>query len=360
MHTTTSPQSHFPEAPLGFFTHQTTHQHTPEDDIQGTAANAQRSSSLDTLETSVSGSNKTLADESPCDPGPQLNLGFRHTCWLSRRHRTFQLLRQVGGSPNVLERFSNCGSIAWVLKADDTTGRYRIACNRCRSRWCVPCATEKARLIARNVKAFTEGKTVRFLTLTLKHSNQPLTEQMDRLALAFKDLRRREKYRKLMPGGVFFFEVKLTKDGTRWHPHLHALVEGQFIDQRMLSTDWLEATGDSYIVDIRKVPGNGAVAGYVAKYAGKALEARTLDFPDKFAEAVIAFRSRRLFTTFGTWTNCDLSKRPPDDVGWTAVAPLHTVIANAANGDPWAVLLLRQLKRSTVDVVNLNPTPDTS
>lgn len=351
---------HVPEAPSGLFTPTSTATTPVQSDHNSPITCPEHSSSLVPLETSVSGFNRNFVEPDVSRPETQLHLAFRHSSWLPRRQRTLVLLKQAGENHKALERFCTCGSIAWVMKSDDTTGRHRLQCSHCRSRWCVPCAVEKARLIARNVKAFTEKRTVRFVTFTLRHTTQPLTEQMDRLARSFKELRRKPQYRRAMNGGVFFFEIKLNRDGTHWHPHLHALVEGEFIAQQMLSTDWKTVTGDSYVVDIRKVPNNGCVAGYVAKYAGKAVEARLLEYSEKFCEAVLAFRGRRLFTTFGTWTKCDLSKRPTDDVGWVAIAPLHEVITRASAGDAWAQAVIRQLKRSNADVSDLDVNPDTS
>jgi hypothetical protein len=46
-------------------------------------------------------------------------------------------------------------------------------------------------------------------------------------------------------------------DGTKyrgdgmWHPHLHVIAEGRFLDKHALSAAWHHATGDSFVVDIR-------------------------------------------------------------------------------------------------------------
>lgn len=354
------PEPHSPEAPNGF-SHPPTVYSTPDGNGHWTPSEAPLASSpLVPLETNVSGLHLGHAAPLIDDAKSQLHLGFRHSCWLPRRQRTLECLQRSLAGKNEIERFCQCGTIAWVLKSDDLSGRHRLATNRCRCRWCVPCATEKARLVARNVKEFAGKRVVRFLTFTLKHSEQPLNEQMDRLYKTFKKLRHLPRYRKLITGGVAFFEVKLTADATHWHPHLHVLCEGSYIAKEMLKKDWLELTSDSYIVDIRAVPTGGAIAGYVAKYAGKALEARTWNYPDRLVEAIVAFRGRRLFTTFGAWTNCDLSKRPEDDCGWTAVAPLHVFMSRAADGDAYCASVIRSLSRSDSDVVDSDPSPDTS
>lgn len=354
------PLAHFPEAPNGLFNPPTADQSCQLEPPTAAQQPPILSSPLVPYETTVSGFNPGHAAPIIDDPHAQLHLGFRHSCWLPRRQRTLTCLQHSLEGKNSIDRFCACGSVAWVMKSDDLAGRHRLQVNRCRNRWCIPCATEKARMVARNVKEFVADRTVRFLTFTLKSNDQPLSAQLDRLYKTFKKLRHLPQFKRALTGGVIFFEVKLNKTATAWHPHLHVLAEGSYIDARSLSKTWLELTGDSFIVDIRQVPPGGAVAGYVAKYAGKALEARTWDFPDRLVEAMVAFRGRRFFTTFGSWVNCDLSKRPEDDCGWIAVGPLHVFMSRAAAGDAYAASVIRSLSRSDANVVDYDQNPDTS
>ena len=59
---------------------------------------------------------------------------------------------------------------------------------------------------------------------------------------------------------------------TRGMVHLHILVFGEYIDQRMLQAIWSKAYGEEAIVDVRSVKGSSGVAGAireVLKYATK-------------------------------------------------------------------------------------------
>ena len=67
---------------------------------------------------------------------------------------------------------------------------------------------------------------------------------------AWKKLRRRAPYKEVWQGGLYTIEV--VNKGRGWHVHLHILVEGGYVSQRLLAADWKELTGD-YIVDIREV-----------------------------------------------------------------------------------------------------------
>lgn len=55
--------------------------------------------------------------------------------------------------------------------------------------------------------------------------------------------------------------------------HIHLVINSEFIPQRELSNIWKTVTGDSFIVDIRKVNmgrNPKAVAAYITKYLAKA------------------------------------------------------------------------------------------
>jgi hypothetical protein len=174
---------------------------------------------------------------------------------------------------------------------------------------------------------------VRFLTFTLKHNDTPLADQLDRLYLAFRTLRRRPLWRTQVTGGAMFLEVKVGKDG-RYHPHLHVLAEGGWIDQKALSADWLAVTGDSFIVDVARVDDPGHRARYVTKYATKPADSTIIRDPAKLDEFLIAIKGRRLYQPFGNWrallADVDASE-PPRPM--TSLGSIYTICARAAQGD---------------------------
>jgi hypothetical protein len=71
---------------------------------------------------------------------------------------------------------------------------------------------------------------------------------------------------------VWSYEFKRGKNSGLWHPHLHmiALCENG-IDQLVLSSEWHNITGDSFIVDVRPISETDQVSGFmeVFKYAVK-------------------------------------------------------------------------------------------
>lgn len=74
---------------------------------------------------------------------------------------------------------------------------------------------------------------------------------------------------------VAAFELKPRGHTTIGEPlyffHCHLLIAMPYVPQRTISRKWLEITGNSMIVDIRRVNGDGALS-YVSKYIGKPVE----------------------------------------------------------------------------------------
>jgi hypothetical protein len=174
---------------------------------------------------------------------------------------------------------------------------------------------------------------VRFLTFTLKHNATPLTAQLDRLYLAFRTLRRTALWKAAVSGGALFLEVKVGDDGL-YHPHLHVLAEGGFVDQRELAAAWHGITGDSFMVHITAVNDPLKRASYVTKYATKPADSTVLRSPDKLDEFLVAIKGRRLYQPFGKWR----ALLPSDDADETPrtlipLGSIYNICARARDGD---------------------------
>jgi len=230
------------------------------------------------------------------------------------------------------------------MRQKESDGIFRLVTNGCRDRWCEACSSEKRRTIVRNVRDKLEGLELRFLTLTLKSRPDTLTEQLNRLYKCFRMFRQRSRIKKCMKGGLYFVELTVNETSGLWHPHLHVLFVGDYLPKRVASDTWLSCTGDSFIVDIARIQDSGHAAGYLAKYAGKAVPKSVWNSPVHLHEAILALAGRRLFSYFGEFKGLDLSKNPADDVGWDTIAPLFTIIDLAIRGDAYARSIITFLK----------------
>lgn len=268
---------------------------------------------------------------------------FRHRTWRHDRARVLDALESPQLSGRRFWRFRDCGSEAIVYQDPSDPTRYKVGCKRCHDRFCLPCSQDRARLILANIKEQLPEAPTRFLTLTLKHSDEPLPEQLDRLYDAFKILRRREFWREKVSGGVAFLELKLSRGDSRWHPHLHVLIRGKFLPQKALSDLWLNITGDSHIVDVRMAKHIGQVYRYLVSYVTKGWDVGLYRNRPRLCEAIHALKGRKLLTCFGDFAKLHLLK-PPEAETWKALGTLAEIQDRATLGDAAAIAALETLQ----------------
>ncbi len=238
--------------------------------------------------------------------------------------------------------FSDCGATAFVFQSLKAPYEYRLGGSSCRDRFCVPCARERSRVLATNVLDALAGKPVRFLTLTLKVNNGPLSAQIDRLYSCFTALRARSFWLKRVSGGCAFTEVKWSPSSSGWNVHVHCMVHGLYLPKSDLWRAWHAITGDSMIVDIRLVRDKGAIGRYVTKYISKPLSRTFLNRDSQLDELVKAMRGRRLCITFGDWRGIRLTQQPePGD--WINLGSFYDVVALALLDDPDSLTAIRQI-----------------
>jgi len=275
---------------------------------------------------------------------------FRHSGWLPVRRKVHEAMKAI---PAVSDRrrfaFCNCGHDAYIeIGTSKNTGAptdVRIKSTKCHDRFCIPCARERSARIQTNLLAYMHGKErLSLITLTIKQSDDPLKTTLDRITRHFRALRSLPIWKKNVEGGTAIIETKIGSDGKSWNVHFHIIAQSRYLNQDALSTAWNKLTGDSYIVDVRRVGTIGGAAKYITKYVSKAQDASITRSPKHLQEAIIAFTGRRLVTTFGTWRGLQLSETPDElkstDGEWTAWTTLGTighVLRAAQTGDPVAL-----------------------
>lgn len=272
---------------------------------------------------------ESLPDTSIADS----DVAFRHSGWLPVRNKVERALGVIFPSKARLERFQRCGTGAWVWRSATDPIHYRITADHCHDRWCLPCGRSRGRVIARNLSAWLGHKQLRFITLTLRHRDEPLADSLDRLYKSFSKLRRCKDWQAAVDGGAAFLEIKHGLDNRTWHPHLHIIAEGRYFQHAKLKAAWYRATGDSYVVDIRPVRSAEHLLHYVTKYVSKPLDSSVYATDDTLQEAMIAMHGRRTCLTFGNWRGLDLTD-DKDETEWESIGPLSIVIEHAREGDP--------------------------
>lgn len=256
----------------------------------------------------------------------------------------YEALKRTHRPDARIDRFANCGA-GMAIQVSKDGEELRMVCTRCKDRFCIACGCERAAGFAERVAQHLAGKVTRFVTLTLRASNTPLADQIDRLYRSFAALRRRTRCKDAFTGGASFLECKIGEGSGLWHPHLHILTEGQFIDCFELSREWHAVTGDSSIVKIKKISDNAMRASYVTKYVTKPADASIFNVPALLDEFMIAITGRRLAFTYGTWRGLKLDGDPPTEEKWITLGSVETLRGRAIAGDVDAIRHLEACAR---------------
>lgn len=163
------------------------------------------------------------------------------------------------------------------------------------------------------------------ITFTVKNGTD-LGERSSHLMKSFRTLmeRRRDYLKKgrgfnefcKINGAMYSYENTFNPDTKEWHPHLHmfALLD-DWIDQEELSQYWHSITGDSMIVDIRKVKkekglGYSKAAAEVCKYA---LKFGDLSVENTW-EAFKVLKGKRLSGAFGSLYGVKIPENLADEM----------------------------------------------
>lgn len=331
----------------------TTHGREDLDNHHGLSSSLDPTKQLDrSLKAEVLRSPAGIRDEFRVTPIDSDETAFRHSGWAVRRRQTHQCLNRIGASSSRLDRFCNCGS-GCCVEVNDTSGQVRLAANYCRDRLCVPCGRSRSARVTNALIKESKGRTVRFATFTLRHSVTPLADQIDRLYRSFAAMKRRSWWRARCTGGAAVLEIKLGREGL-WHVHLHTLLIGRFMEQKQLASEWHAVTGDSYIVDIRKVDTGANAIRYCASYVGKPVDAGIYESPDKLDETARALHGRRVINTWGCWAKLELDADEDEGGNWIVVGRLSRLLRDAASGDRAAQMMVRALSSKPRDPIERN------
>ena len=171
-------------------------------------------------------------------------------------------------------------------------------------------------------------KRPKFMTFTVRHSTASLEDQINKLYDAYRRFRQHKFLKKKQRGGVWFFQLKRSKKTNDWHPHLHVVVDMDYINKVEIQDEWLLVTGDSFVVDIRAIKDEKKVADYVSRYASK--PCNLSDFtPDDQDCIESTLHKRRLVGKFGTGNTCDFKTcKPVDWAKWSRVCSWTDCVLN--------------------------------
>ena len=277
---------------------------------------------------------ETAVIQPPISPTPS----WLHSHWAARRARVLAALHASGAPIRRLSAFAGCGDGYWILRHAEDPDRFKAARDYCGDRWCELCQRNRAHVIRSNLERVVPDHPIRFITLTLRSTTEGLRELLSRLYRGFRALRASDLWSAKTEGGVAFLEITRGANGDHWHPHLHILAQGKYIDLTDLSDAWLAATGDSHHVDIRLVRTRHQLFHYVTKYCTKTSSPQMADHPAAFQEAIEVLRGQRAVVPFGTWIAFRLLRRDSDGL-WKMYGHESQLDVMAYEGDDLASAL---------------------
>lgn len=275
-----------------------------------------------------------------------------------RAHRTQNCANELAAVRAVYEQLDGqnpngkhhqldaCRTNAWFARNKET-GEVKVFSSACHLRWCPMCSDAKQAYITHSTSEWLKVVGYpKLLTLTILHTELPLQDQINNLYDYFKRLRNRKAFKDKVTGGIWFFQIKISKTDGLWHPHLHCLLSGRFMAQSIVKRLWKEISYTSKIVHIVSIKDKENAARHVARYAARPSELINLT-PDHRLELVSALHGRRLVGTWGDATGVSL--KPPkcgDKSEWQSVGS-WSLIQHLLDTDEYAYKIFNAWKNST-------------
>jgi hypothetical protein len=191
---------------------------------------------------------------------------------------------------------------------------------------------------------------LKLITLTLKSSAAPLSEQLTRLRSCFRRLRQRTVWRKHVAAGFAVIEFTFNSKIRHWHPHIHIIADSDYFPHEHLKNHWLSITQTSSIVDIRPCAKRLNITNYLAKYLGKPPALSKFDHEThRLLEFRTALDRSRLLIRFGKFP-IDTDVKPPNDEhpqDWQQYASYESVLERLQQRDPTAIYVFQCLTHDT-------------
>jgi len=227
------------------------------------------------------------------------------------------------------------------FKREKQTGDVKVFSYSCRDRWCPMCSGQKASYAKDATEVYLKAMTApRFLTLTLKNDISDLKSQIEFLQQSFRRIRQRAYWKKNVTGGIWFLQVKRGKNSGCWHPHLHIVIDGEYMEQARLSALWDLVTFGSPVIDIQSITNPEETAKYVARYCARPAYLKDMPLTDR-VEVVTALFGKRLCGTFGNAKAVTLTPPKVEDTGEWSTIGYHDEVVNKARTSPAAKAVLR-------------------
>ena len=254
---------------------------------------------------------------------------------------------------NTIAKLENCSQAAWLCSSENGH-KAHVCVSRCKHRVCPTCIEQRHRWTTWRcghiVKQFKEP---RFLTLTLRSSDDCIEDQLRFAMKSFAKFRRSKWFKRRCIGGVYNLQVTYSHKRDQYHPHIHIIMDSSFMKHEEIEQKWLEITGHSSIVWIEQVKDTWKNSGHLAHYITSHDDIMTLP-PHRVCDWIEGTKSVRCLSTFGKYHGAlkKLNEELPR-VKMERIASLVPIKAASLRGDEEAkkiMWLVSELQRSEYSV----------
>lgn len=225
---------------------------------------------------------------------------------------------------NEADRFEQCGDLFSTLCCVNDFTKYHVP-HQCRSRVCPECGrslyrrlvSEIAGLVDRVIRRRRKGYFLQLVTLTFnkarwgedlpdrdqivrcyRESAQFLKRHFGKYYCTVSKSGRIREDRKRYRGAGWIAVCEVGADNNNFH--VHAVVYGHYESYARMQEDWARITGDSTVINFKRVHSPRTVANYVLKYVTKPPESESYS---RMAQYAWLIKGTRRIRTGGVFFN---------------------------------------------------------
>ncbi|KKL47262.1 hypothetical protein LCGC14_2337300 [marine sediment metagenome] len=265
---------------------------------------------------------------------------------LERESENFErtgLFEEADELQRIANKLDDCCRSPFVA-INTETSEIRIHEFRCKLRHCPYCGKLRANaLCAKILPLIQKMDDVRRVDLTLKSNDDPIRKQFRYIVKCFAELRQTELWKDHYSKGFYSLEATHNTETDQWHPHIHIIVDGQYVKHARLKKLWLEITGDSTVIWLNRCETRSKAVYYVNKYVTKTQDPSVV--PDhRIAEWALALKGMRFVNLFGGLRHDKVNEEDePTKMDIHIYTPLNQLSAAITDGDEEAQYLWTEI-----------------
>ena len=249
------------------------------------------------------------------------------------------LIEEAAELRRLANKLDDCCRHPYIAINKDTS-EIRIHEFRCKLRICTYCGKLRAAALSVKILPLVQKMDAPYrLDFTIKSSDDPIRKQFNRIVKCFAKLRQTDLWKAHYSGGFYTLEATHNHDTDQWHPHIHVIVDGEYLLHERLKKAWHEITGDSTIIWMTQCVSNSQAVYYVNKYVTKTQDPSLVP-EHRIAEWALALKGMRFVNLFGGLRHDKVNEEDePPKMDIQIYTPMSQLSAAITDGDDEALHL---------------------